>query len=1310
MDEMKDPGIDRKRKHPMNKGNILFQMFYCWFPSFLVKGVRKEIIEDDMYEVEASQKSAELGDRLEAKWNNELIKSSPSLTKALFAVFGGELALYALIHITNEFVKMCQPILMFKLLTFFQNDDLQKNKWEVFGYGVVIVSTSLIRTICLHNYQLLVMTLGMKVRVAVCSLIYRKSLKLSKTALAETTIGQMVNLLSNDVGRFDFAAQNIHYLWIGPVETVIMMYLLYIYVGISGIVGIFFIVAFLPLQIFMAKLVSKYRLKTAIRTDERVRLMNEIISGIQVIKMYTWEKPFSKLVELVRKKEIDQIKATSTIKALTKSCTNVLSRIAVYLCILTHISTGNPLTATYIYTLVSFYGVLKLSVTGFVPQAMTQFAETRVSVKRIKKFLLYDELPEKSITTNASVNGLSTKHGNESRYGGIRISMNNVTVRWSDSFPEDTLHSVDFDATSNQLVAVVGPVGGGKTSLLNVILKELPPRSGTLENEGTISYASQEPWIFVGSIRQNILFGQAYEPKKYGEVIRVCALESDLVKFPHGDRTLVGERGVTLSGGQRARINLARAVYKEADIYLLDDPLSAVDTHVGKQLFEECICGYLKNKCVVLVTHQIQYLRSAHCIYLLEDGRVHFKGTYEELKTSETHFMKLLAESKKEVEENEEVLAVESIHREGNISDETSPMIPQKEKVASGNITWHVYKSYLRAGGSWFKIVMLLLAFIMSQGLGSMIDCFLTIWVNSEQSRHQQSNITSLSTASVMKNVSENIVTSPYRSENWWNSNLTTEISLIIYSCLLMLSVIINLVSEIAFFRCCMKASVRLHNSMFSKIIHSSMGFFNTNPSGRILNRFSKDIGVVDEILPLTIIDTIEFGMLVVAVSFIIGILNPWILLPTTVILIICNFLRKAFLVSSRNIKRIEGITRSPVYTHLAASLQGLSTIRAFEVQEILSKEFDNLQDSYTSAYFMFLSANRGFGFWLDIHCVTYIFLVTISVFFIQNESFGGNVGLSLSQAMSLAGIFQWVLRQWSETENNMTSIERIQEYIDIEPERDSNSFIPPESWPNSGGIELVNLSLRYSADGPFILKNLVLEIKPKEKIGIVGRTGAGKSSLIQALFRLTDIDGSILIDDVDTKNVPLKILRSKISIIPQEPVLFSGSLRKNLDPFDDYNDEILWNALDQVELKTIVSELPEGLNSEMAEGGSNFSVGQRQLVCLARAIVRNNKILVLDEATANIDPQTDSLIQSTIRQKFDNCTVLTIAHRLHTIMDSDRVLVMDAGEVKEFGHPHLLLQNDNGVFQGLVKETGSAMAANLREIAKQTSQNISGT
>ncbi|CAG9836010.1 unnamed protein product [Diabrotica balteata] len=857
-----------QKLNPIERTNVISRLFFCWLIPYFAKGYKRDLTEDDMYKHRSEHDSGSLGAKLERRWNKHIQNNkNPAYWKVLMGTFFCEIFLLNILAFTTEGIRMSQPFLISKLLKVYEEIPTEESMNDIYLYAGLIIVTSFLNVILVHRFNLAVMQIGMKMRIASCSLIYRKSLKLSKSALAETTIGQMVNLLSNDVGRFDQATHHLHHFYLAPIQTTIVMVLLYLVVGWTALLGTVFLLLSIPLQSWLGKKTSQFRLKTATRTDERVRLMNEIISGIQVIKMYTWEYSFAKLVEYVRKVNIQQWNSTKVI-----------------------------------------------------------------------------------------------------------------------------INSTDPDA--------------------------------------------------------------------------------------------------------------------------------------------------------------------------------------------------------------------------------------------------EIYHSF----------------------------------------------------------------------ENWWLTPLFTSKNTVYFYTILVGSVVIIVnIRSLSFYLWCIAASTKMHNKMFMNIVYSPMRFFNTNPSGRILNRFSKDIGSVDEVLPTTLLDTVQIALSVAAITAVIGSLTYWILIPTVAIAVFFYFLRVIFLETSRDVKRVESVTRSPIYTHLTASLQGLTTIRAFRAQDILKEEFDRYQNLHSAAFFMYLAANRTFGFWLDFICVIYVGLVIVALVFVKSEQYGGNMGLALTQTLGLTGMFQWGMRQWSELENQMTSVERVQEYADLKQEDDEHSIEPPKTWPHAGEIQFDNMSLYYTPDDPPVLKNLSFTINPSEKIGIVGRTGAGKSSLIQALFRLTHIEGRILVDDIDTKKISLKMLRSKISIIPQEPVLFSGTLRNNLDPFDEYTDEALWNALEEVELKQAVDELPAGLANKMAEGGTNFSVGQRQLVCLARAIVGNNKILVLDEATANVDPYTDALIQKTIRKKFANCTVLTIAHRLNTIMDSDKVLVMDAGKAVEFDHPFTLLKNINGVFYSLVMQTGKTTAKHLIAIAEQS-------
>ncbi|XP_076757725.1 putative multidrug resistance-associated protein lethal(2)03659 isoform X1 [Xylocopa sonorina] len=1217
------------------------------------------------------------------------------------------------VHEIEDAMKpVLQPIFLGQLLQYYSTAKMTKADAYLYAAGVILCSGLLIFVI--HPYMMGILHMGMKMRVACCTLIYRKALKLSRTALGETTIGQAVNLLSNDVNRFDVAIIHLHYLWIGPLETFIITYFMYQEVEVSALFGVAILLLFIPLQGYLGKKSSIFRLKTAIRTDERVRLTNEIITGIQAIKMYTWEKPFGSLIELARRREISVIKSMSLIRGITMSFIMFTTRMSLFVTILAYISYDRKITAEKVFMLQAYYNVLRQTMTVYFPQGITQMAELLVSVRRLQNFMMYEEVDRRN--EDERVNQAESKH--ETKKNDVNsiqedvedvkttkykdeniITIHNASAKWLSYEQEDTLKNININIKPGELVAVVGQVGSGKSSLLNVILKELPLKSGTIQVNGKIAYACQEPWLFAGSVRQNILFGRKMDQHRYDRVVKACQLRRDFSLLPYGDRTIVGERGISLSGGQRARINLARAVYSENEMYLLDDPLSAVDAHVGKHIFEECVMKYLKGKTRILVTHQLQYLRNVDRIIVLKDGEIQAEGSYNELASVGIDFGRLLENEPDENEPSGSAPPSRSTSRNASITSLSSLKSNLTEKDdptevaetrSQGKISGQVYMGYLRAGGNCCVLATVLVLCILAQGAASGSDFFISQWVNMEE-----------------KYVNE---TEDGRIVQDWKGPITRNVCIYVYSALIVSTVIITLLRSVTFFTSCMKASVRLHDRMFRSISRATMRFFNTNTSGRVLNRFSKDMGAIDELLPMALIDVLQIGLSLVGIIVVVAIANYWLLIPTVLIGILFYYVRVFYVATSRSVKRLEGVTRSPVFGHLNATLQGLPTIRAFEAAEILTKEFDQHQDLHSGAWYIFISSSRAFAFWLDFLCVVYICLVTLS-FLVLNDDVagskdGGSVGLAITQSIGLTGMFQWGMRQSTELENQMTSVERVLEYTNVESEPALESAPdkkPKETWPEEGKVEFKDVSLRYDPAEAPVLKNLNLIIYPQEKIGIVGRTGAGKSSLIAALFRLAYLDGVIEIDGVKSNEIGLHDLRSKISIIPQEPFLFSGSLRKNLDPFEDYSDNLLWQALEEVELKEM------GLEAHINEGGSNLSVGQRQLVCLARAIVRNNPILVLDEATANVDQQTDELIQKTIRTKFARCTVLTIAHRLNTVMDSDRILVMDAGSAVEFDAPHLLVQK-NGYLNSMINETGPAMADALREIARESYENRTST
>uniref|UniRef100_A0A2S2QEN8 Putative multidrug resistance-associated protein lethal n=1 Tax=Sipha flava TaxID=143950 RepID=A0A2S2QEN8_9HEMI len=1331
---------DYRPPHPRSDANIFEILTFSWIVKLFKTGQRRGLDVNDLYKTLDDHESSKLGNELEEKWRIELInaknaKRQPSLARVLFQMFGLNYFIFGLLHCVVELgLKLMQPLLIGGLLAYF-NPDKSNSTDLTHAYMCAsgLVLNMLISLVMYHAIQIEVLNFGMKMRIACCSVIFKKALRLSNTALCETTAGQVVNLLSNDVSRFDVIVLYLNYLWISPLQTIIITYFLWQEIGVSSIVGVAILLSIIPIQGVLGNKISEYRLKTAIRTDERVRLMNEIISGIQVIKMYTWEKPFSRIVDYARRMEISEIKKTLYYRAMLLSFFVFHARIAMFFSICVYVLLGNYISAEKVFVIATFYSFLRSSMTGFVPQGITQVAETKISIERLQNFLLYEEKDDQRMNTsdldkatNNNNDQNTINNGNNSSsdntYGeperphlkNFGIVMSNVSAKWSSCQSKYSLRNVSLTVRPGRLVAIIGPIGAGKSSLIQAILRELPLSEGRISVRGVVSYASQVPWLFAGSVQQNILFGSPMDRQRYRKVTKVCALRKDLEQFPYGDLTIVGERGVSLSGGQRARINLARAVYKEADVYLLDDPLSAVDPHVGKHLFDKCIKGYLKGKTCVLVTHQIQYLGSVDQIVLMENASVLADGTYHDLQTSTLDFAKLLKyPTEKPVASKLEPATIKPIstyslnthnvfHRQLSIEsvgssvekfefEEIQAEPPEVvETRTSGSVSFDVYLSYFFADGNRFKVLFFFFICIFAQMLGTGGDLWMTYWVNLEE------HVFHPASSSTTDQFSTNFL--------WWSVSRQTCFT--VFGILTFMIIVATLIRFVVFVSVCTKSSINLHNKMFNAITRATMYFFNTNSSGRIINRFSKDMGSIDELLPTIVIDCIQIGLLLISIVFTIVLVNIYLIIPIFIVAIIFYKLSTIYLSTSRSVKRLEGITRSPVFEHLNACLQGLITIRAYEAEKILSKEFDNHQNLHSSAWYIFISSSRAFGLWLDMICYLFISIVTFSFLFIRNNTFGGNVGLAITQAISMTGMFQFGMRQSAELENQMTSVERVIEYTNVpqeDPLESSADKKPPKEWPSNGQIIFKNFYLRYGIDTRFVVKNLNIKIESMEKVGIVGRTGAGKSSLIAALFRLAISEGEIVIDDLEIHKLGLHELRSKISIIPQEPVLFSGSMRSNLDPLKIYPDHILWHAIDEVELRNVVESLPSGLNSKVSEGGSNLSVGQRQLVCLARAIVQNNKILVLDEATANVDPQTDALIQNTIRNKFRMCTVLTVAHRLNTVMDSDKVLVMDAGEMVEFDHPHNLLKNQNGFLYKMVEQTGLANAQMLHNIASES-------
>ncbi|XP_014206367.1 multidrug resistance-associated protein 4-like [Copidosoma floridanum] len=1369
------------KENPAQGAGLLSQALLWYTKQIFVKCNRSEVTLDDIYDPLDSDESEHLGNRLEREWNKELERSrrseyklskegqkigprdrpKPSLSRALLRMFAWQNARLAVLQVINflGFV-VAMPIFQGYVIDYFEirnsttgDEDLR----DVVVYAGLMILAKLGNVLLLHHGFRIANLMGMRARVACCTLIYRKSLRLKKSILDKTAAGQVVNLMSNDVSRFDMLFQYLNFVWITPIQIVIIMYVMWNDIGMMLLVGIaiLFVIA-VPLQAIVIYTSKILRAKIATLTDTRVQLMSELVSGIQVIKMYAWEKPFEKIVNKTRQDEMDKITKTSHVRSFFFSSMVYTERLTVFATLVLYVMVGNQLTADISFVLATYFNILQLSIIYMMPHGMIALGEASVSIRRIEEFLLLDEISPTKQIQMLKVPQSKQIHNNEVIFTGkvkeamnaspglnglpVEITFNRVSANWVAGQLPPTLNELTLKIDAGSLCALAGNVGSGKSALLNLLLRELSVGAGTVtmkqhqltgaepvhkpgfhtDNPSLrVSYACQDAWLFAGTVRDNILFGQPFDAARYNEVTEVCALRRDFEQLAKGDQSVVGERGASLSGGQRARVNLARAVYREADLYLLDDPLSAVDPRVARHLFERCVLGYLKGKTRVLVTHQLQFLRQADSIVFLERGSVKYQGSYHNITNLNPKVMALLGKQKSFSEKKKEGGTKEAAPEEDDksldlsdsesVDEEPAEQRPDAEEGESGRQygNLELFLAYIRAGGSWCILGFYVLTALLTQIATSGTDFWLGYWTNIEDIRNNSRN------SSVEKKYMQE-----YRTANLSGIGVLEDIdirtdeagllstidAINIYAALLILCAFFCIFRNYLATRICMKSSRRLHQMMFSNLLHATMSFFNKNPSGRILNRFSKDTGAMDEMLSRNFTETVQIFSVMFGILVVIVIVNHWMILPILVIGTVFWFAKSVYLTTAQKIKRVETSAKSPVFSHVNATLNGLTTIRSCgeQIAGRLVKEFDRYQDEHSGACFLAIATSIVFSIFLDLLLVAFVGVVAYSFILADDgKTPGGNVGLALSQATILTGMVQYGFRIFVDAVSQLTSVERMLQYTNLPKEHPLTSPTPlPKEWPRRGKLALRHVSMRYEDNKPLVLKDLNLTIEPGWKVGVVGRTGAGKSSVIAALFRLSgdNLEGEIKIDGIDTGHVGLQDLRARISIIPQEPVLFTQTLRYNLDPFGEHGDSVLWEALREVELNEL------SLDQMVAEKGSNFSVGQRQLICLARAIVRQNAILVLDEATANIDTHTDAVIQGTIRKRFAKCTVLTVAHRLNTIIDSDRIIVMDSGSVAEFGCPHeLLTKNANGPFSQMVNQTGKVMAKKLKQLAEES-------
>lgn len=1308
--------LSRRKPNPNDTANIFSRISFSWMSELMKIGYEKYLVEEDLYKLPESFDTKEVAENLNKNWEIEVKqKSNPSLTWALIKTYAPIMCLGGFFKVLHDILAFTQPQLLRILIKFVsdynaerENDGSAISTLSKYGQlplirglmialGMFIVGFT--QTCVLHQYFLNTFNTGMKIRGALTSILYEKSLVLSNEASANSTTGDIVNLMSVDIQKLQDLCQSFHLIWSGPFQILICLVSLYKLLGPSMWIGVVILVVMIPFNSFLVRIQKKLQKTQMIYKDERTSVVSDILNNIKSLKLYAWEEPYKKKLEHVRNdKELSNLTKLGVFMAMTTFQFNIVPFLVSCSTFAVFVHTEDrALTIDLVFPALTLFNLLSFPL-FMTPNIITSFIEVSVSIKRLFGFLTNEELQKDSVQRLPKVNNPSD----------VAVSVgDDATFLWKRK-PEYkvALKNINFQAKKGELACIVGKVGAGKSGFIQSLLGDLFRVKGFATVHGSVAYVSQVAWIMNGSVKDNILFGHKYDAEFYEKTIKACALTIDLAVLMDGDKTLVGEKGISLSGGQKARLSLARAVYSRADTYLLDDPLAAVDEHVAKHLIEHVLGpkGLLHSKTKILCTNKISVLSIADSITLLENGEIVEHGTYDEVTSDPNSALcKLISEfgkkggnnnnnNNKLSESNEsigdtnkheasvpledELEQLQKLNDLDFISEETHSLrrasdatlrsmdfgdTERREHREQGKVKWSIYLDYAKACNPR-NVIILIVFIILSMFLSVMSSVWLKHWseVNTKS-----------------------------------GSNPNAGHYLLVYLALGIGSALSTLVQTVILWVfCTIQGSKKLHSLMTNAMFRAPMSFFEVTPIGRILNRFSNDIYKVDTLLGRTFSQFLVNAVKVVFTMIVIC-WTTWqfvfIILPLGILYI---YYQQYYLRSSRELRRLESITKSPIYSHFQETLGGMVTIRGFDQQSRFKHIHQCRVDNNISAFYPAINCNRWLAFRLETIGSIIIFgAASLSIYRLGNGTLtAGMVGLSLSYALQITQTLNWIVRMTVEVETNIVSVERIKEYGDITPEAPAivEGHRPAAEWPSMGSIEFKDYSTRYRPELDLVLKGIDIRIEPREKIGIVGRTGAGKSSLTLALFRIIEASsGSIVIDGVSIDSIGLYDLRHKLSIIPQDSQLFQGTIRENIDPIKLYSDEAIWRALELSHLKEHVIAMGDGLDSELSESGSNLSVGQRQLMCLARAILIPSKILILDEATAAVDVETDQVVQETIRSAFKDRTILTIAHRINTIMDNDKIIVLDKGRIVEFDTPGQLLKDPGSLFYSLCEEAG---------------------
>ncbi|XP_049784173.1 ATP-binding cassette sub-family C member 5-like isoform X2 [Schistocerca cancellata] len=1340
--------IKNKKVLGIDSAGLFSYIYYSWVSPYMYHAHKKGFTLEDLPQGSHLESCDLNSQRLQLIWQDEVARvglTDASLSRVVRKFIQTRMIVSCMLYAASLVMGFVSPtIFMRNLLQYAEGSE--ESVWNGIKWAAFLTLAEFFRILLFSWHWAVSYRTGIRLRAACLALLYRKLFRLNN--LGDSSTGQLINIFSNDGQKIMDMALFVPMIIGGPIVIICgVSYILWL-LGPWAVLGMTSFLLFYPLQYAISRMTAYFRGRAVKITDKRVKLMTEILNSIKFIKMYAWEKGFCDSLLEIRKAEHQLLEKSAYCQSLSISIAPTVPVISAIVTFLAHLAAGNNLTASQAFSVLTFmrqqinfvliilnewsirffdgliaikriqafpicavFGNQLKDVLSRLREGSRVIVEGIISLSRIKKLLVLEDMMSYITRPVDKTQALCINNGSFAMDGPVVSDVDNkpgytTSDTWANAGDnsdateteklksyiatseknENIISDINLLVSKGQLIGICGPVGSGKTSLLLAALGQMRITSGHVFRDGSCAYVSQEAWIQNATLKENVLFGETFEAKRYYEAVYSCALVEDVKQLPGADETEIGERGINLSGGQKQRVALARALYSNRDIYFLDDPLSAVDAHVGAHIFEKCILTALKDKTVLLVTHQVQFLSRCDKIYVLKDGRILEEGTHEELMASEKEYSIMIKRYTANKDQENNVSLKEAVEAGLNdvsyLNSDMSGMdmkgehhtprniqgqkIVEKEEITKGNIRFYTYQSYISAAGGYFITLIVSLCFLLNVGSTAFSTWWLALWI-----KEGSGNVTiNLGNVTV---ISHNL-----------NDNPKYHMYQLVYAVTIAVILGTSLLRGFMFTKVSLRASTILHNKLFKKVVESPLYFFETTPLGRMQTLFSRDIDEVDVRLPITVETIMQNILLVVFAILFICVVFPWFFVAVIVLGVVYHLISKIFRSAIRDIKRLDAVTRSPVLSAIGSTVSGLSTIHAFAKEGIFISKFVQLFDENSTCSFLSMVSMRWLAVRIDSLAVVAVCLTSCFVIAFRDVIPPAMSGLALSYSAHISGIFQYTVRLVSETEMRFISVERINSYLrKLMPEdfKTAKINVLPE-WPTKGRIEFKNVSLCYREGLPNVLKGINFIIESAEKIGIVGRTGSGKSSLVAAIYRMAELSsGKITVDGVNIADVKLQHLRSRLSVIPQDPVLFSGTIRSNLDLNCQYTDAEIWLALERTKLRDKVLSMKGQLDAKVTQEGDRLSTGEKQLLCLARALLRNCKILILDEATAAVDPETEACVQSTIESEFQHCTVLTIAHRLNTVMHCDHIIVMDKGQVVEMDTPRNLLSNPDSVF-----------------------------